>query len=375
MKFLLRWFAGAALLAAVAPVFSAEEKAKGAEMARVAIIKYVDKTGTKNFEYMPGSLQEAIGGSMHQKFEFTEADLTKVEPIVAQVRAKNKGVIGAKEAAEICRLADIDILIYGDFTYNKEEQEIEIHTNISLGSTDKFRLVPAVENRVDSTIFQAADKVATDIVAEITKVALEQQQAKGKAELDKKKKTQLEKTEKSTTWADINWNFQISAGPLLPLINRANARINMEGSAGVNALYRLRQAWHVGVLSSLAGIKTNSTTTGYTTDLTIASAAIGGGYFWDISPRWRATTLIGAGYYYGKYNSYNNCTSPNCSSGGGGFQSENFVVKNPFFTARAGIHFLIFSFFAVGLEGEYRMYYDAKPVNAVGGALTLSVVF
>ena len=84
--------------------------------ARVAIVKYQDKTGTKNFEYMPGSLQEAIGGSMHKKFEFIEADMSKVEPIVAQVRAKNKGVIGPKEAAEICRLADIDILIYGDFT-------------------------------------------------------------------------------------------------------------------------------------------------------------------------------------------------------------------------------------------------------------------
>lgn len=344
-------------------------------MARVAIVKYQDKTNTKNFEYMPGSLQEAIGGSMHKKFEFIEADAAKVETIVAQVRAKNKGNIGPKEAAEICRLADIDILIYGDFTYNKQEQEIEIHTNISLGSTDKFRLVPAVENRVDSTIFQAADKVATDIVVEITKVALEQQQAKGKTELDKKKKTQLEKTEKSTTWADINWNFSLTPGAIYPLLSRDNAQIKTEPSANILAMYRLKSRWHVGLFGSFTSLKSNANSTPYTANMDHVAAAATLGYYFDLSPRWRLTTMLGGGYYFGKLNVYNTCSSGNtmCSTSTGG--STDQQVKNPFFMARSGIHFLIFSFLSLGVEGEWRMYYDSKPVQTVGGALSLSVVF
>lgn len=372
MKFLVRRFIAVALISC-ATLHAAEEKPKTADMARVAIVKYQDKTGTKNFEYMPGSLQEAIGGSMHKKFEFIEADMSKVEPIVAQVRAKNKGVIGPKEAAEICRLADIDILIYGDFTFDKEAAEIEIHTNISLGSTDKFRLIVPTENRVDATIFQAADKVATDIVAEITKVAIEQQQAKGKSELDKKKKTQLDKTEKDKTWADVNWNFSLSPGGIYPLVSRDKAQVKTEPTASILAMYRLRSRWHVGVFASFASLKSNSNSTPYSTNMDHLAAAATVGYYFDLSPRWRLTTMLGGGYYFGKLNVYNTCSSNNCFSSGG--SSTEQQVKNPFFMARPGIHFLVFSFLSLGLEGEWRMYYDSKPVQTVGAALSLTVVF
>jgi len=375
MKPLLRRLAAVALIASTTLLYAAEEKPKTADMARVAIVKYEDKTGTKNFEYMPGSLQEAIGSSMHKKFEFVEADLGKVEPIVAQVRAKNKGKIGPKEAAEICRLADIDILIYGDFTFNKDEQEIEIHTNISLGSTDKFRLIVPTENRVDATIFQAADKVATDIVAEITKVALEQQQAKGKTELDKKKKTQLEKTEKSTTWADINWNFSLTPGATYPLVSREKAQVKAEPAASVLAMYRLRSKWHVGLFASFNSLKSNSNTSPYQTNMDHLAGAATLGYYFDLSPRWRLTTMLGGGYYFGKLSVYNTCSSSNTSCYSSGGTSTNEQVKNPFFMARSGIHFLIFSFLSLGVEAEWRMLYDSKPVQSVGGALSLSVVF
>lgn len=355
----------------------AEDKPKASDMARVAIIKYEDKTGTKNFEYMPGSLQEAITKSMHKKFEFVEADNAKVEPIVAQVRAKNKGKIGPKEAAEICRLADIDILIYGNFTFNKAENEIEIHTEISLGSTDKFRKMEPTENRVDATIFQAADKVAGDIVAEITKVALEQQQAKGKAVADakdKKGKTQLEKTEKSKTWADISWNFALTPMASYPLVNRDNASIKPEPGAGGYAMYRLRGRLHVGLFASFTSIRSNAKNAPYETNLDYLSAAATAGYYFDLSPRWRWTNAIGAGYYYGRLAVYNTCGN-STSCGGGAFNSISQDVKNPFFMARTGIHFLIFSFLALGIEAEYRMLYDSKPVHGIGGALALSVVF
>lgn len=359
------------IAALISPAFSAA----GPEAARVAIIKYDDKTGTKNFEYMPGSLQDAITKSMHKKFEFIEVDASKVEPIAAEIRAKNKGKIGPKEAAEICRRADIDILIYGNFTFDQTKNAIEINTDISLGSTDKFRTVTPVQNRVDATIFGAADKVAGDITVEITKVAQEQQQARGKLaeEKGKKGKTQLAKTEKEKTWADTNWMITLAGGPTLPLISRSNADPKVDGALDAIGVRRLKGGWHIGLLGSLGGIKSQSNSSGAKSELRFYAGAATGGYFFDLSPRWRATSALGLGYYFADFSRYQDCGS-NCANSG--FTGENFKVKNPFAVARLGIHFLLFSFLSLGLEADYRMFFDsAGPVQAAHATLSIAAVF
>ncbi|MBS0618695.1 MAG: hypothetical protein JSR44_10940 [Spirochaetes bacterium] len=172
---------------------TSEESAPKSDVAIVAIIRYDDKTGTENFGYMPDSLREAIGKALHSRFEFIDADAAQIEQIVAQVRSQNAGKLTAQEAAEICRLADIDILIFGNFIFDKNKNAIEIRTNISLNASDVSRNPQPIENKVDATIFQAADKVAADIVTEIAQVAREQQQAKGKTVVETDEKIQLEK--------------------------------------------------------------------------------------------------------------------------------------------------------------------------------------
>ncbi|MBS0617462.1 MAG: hypothetical protein JSR44_04695 [Spirochaetes bacterium] len=350
----------------------AQAAAPKSEMARVAVILYEDKTGTQNFGYMPESLQKAIIGSMKTKFEFIEVDAAKIEPIAAQVRTKNKGIIGAKEAAEICRLADIDILIYGNFIFNDAEKEIAILTEISLGSTDKYRTLPPKQNRVDASIFQAADYVAADIVQEIAKVALEQQQAKGKAELSNKKKTQLEKIEKSKTWADINWSFALSAGPLLPLVSNSQANIRTQPAVSLNSQYRLKDNWHVGLLLSVASFHSSSTNAPYNTSFDHGAAAATLGYFFDLSPRWRWTNLVGLGYYAGYIKTWVDCQTNNCGTSN---PTPDVKVSNPLFLARTGLHFMIFSFLALGLEAEWRIYYDSKPLMGAGALLTITGMF
>lgn len=373
MKYFLR---SVALLATLAASMTSVAAAN-ADAARVAIIKYDDKTGSKNFEYMPGSLQEAITKSMHKKFEFNEVDASKVEPIAAEIRAKNKGKLTPKEAAEICRKADIDILIYGNFTFDKANNEIEIHTEISLGTPDKFRSLQPTENRVDATIFQAADKVAGDITAEITKVAMEQQQKKGKEikdAKDKKGKTQLEKTEKTKTWAEMNWMFTAAVGPSMPLISRDNADPKVDGMISAYGMKRLKGGWHVGALGSFGGIKSVAKNSGTKTEIQAWAGAVTAGYYFDLSPRWRATTAIGAGYYFGELNRYVDCGS-NCSTSSS-FTSENTKIRNPFGVARAGIHFLIFSFLSLGLEADYRLFFDSsKPVQVGHASISISAVF
>lgn len=352
-------------------VFAADAKS---EAARVAIVRYIDKTNTQNFEYMPGSLQEAITQSMKKKFEFIEVNPTKVEPIISQVLAKNKGVMGPKEAAEVCRLADIDILIYGNFTFKQEDNRIVIHTEISLGSTDKFRNIKPTENRVDATIFRAADKVAGDIVSEIAKIAQEQQLAKGEeAKKDAKGKTQLDKTEKMKTWADINWNFGLFAGTSRGIISSDKVKQRFEPLVGAKASYRLRGAWHVGLAVQLNELQTAATQAPFNVEFIYTSAVATGGYYFDLSPRWRWTNDLGLGYYYGELDLSVNCREvQSCPFAP---EAGRSVVKNPMLSVRSGIHFLIFSYFSVGLEGQYQMLYDSKPVNVLGASLVLSAIF
>lgn len=351
------------------------EKAASAGAARVVILPYEDKTGTQNFEYMPGSLQEAITNSMHEKFEFNEVAAAKINPVAARIAKKNNGNLGAKEAAQICREADIDILIFGDFVFNTQSNAIEIHTKISLGSTDKFRVLETVTNKVDSTIFHAADKVATNIVAEITKVVREQQEARGKAaETEKNNKAQLKKTEKRKTWADVNWNFALGIGAGYPLANLDNASVKIEPAVNAYGMYRLKGNWHVGLSMMLAEILSHKENGPYETQIIYLATAANAGYYFDIAARWRVTTAVGLGYYIGKFS-----VSSTCPAGDTQCFAPNTVpetqIRNPFAMAHAGIHFLIFSFLSVGVQTEYRMLYDAKPLHTMGGYLTLAYVF
>lgn len=355
----------------LAQAFAADAKS---EAARVAIIRYIDKTNTQNFEYMPGSLQEAITESMKKKFEFIEVDPTKVEPIVSQVLAKNNGVMGPKEAAEVCRLADIDILIYGNFTFKEADNQIVIHTEISLGSTDKFRKIEPTENPVDATIFRAADKVAGDIVAEIAKVAQEQQIAKGEeAEKDKKGKTQLDKIEKSKTWADIHWTIGASLGASRSFVNGEEAVIRVVPDVGVKTAYRFRGPWHLGFGANISQLYSEARHNPSNTNLMFGFAQVLGGYYFDLSPRWRWTNDLGAGYYYGELQVWTGCHSNSfCTQSP---YSGRSIVKNPMFSARTGIHFLTLSFLSIGLDAEYRILYDGQPIHAVAGSLVVSIVF
>lgn len=351
------------------------ESAPSPEAARVAILLYDDKTQTQNFGYMPGSLKEAITQSMREKFEFNEVDTENVDPIVATIKNANKGVIGPREASEICRKANVDILIFGEFTFIEEKNAVSIRTRISLGSTDKFKELAAIENPVDATIFQAADKVATDIVEEITKVAKEQQLAKDSAaEADKKGKTTLEKTDKAKTWADTNWMVSAGMGAQIPMVASEKAQMVLRPIANLNADYRLVGAWHVGVVASYGDLMTRQARANASTLTALMGHFTGAltlGYFIDFHPRWRWTNRLGLGYYAGRFRMY----QENCQSNCDDVPDTTLRVKNPAFIAQSGIHFLIFSYLSVGLEARYQVLYDGTPLQAAGGLLTLTTMF
>lgn len=127
-------------------------------------------------------------------------------------------------AATFIKTNHTDILILGNFVFDDEAQEILVTTFISIGAKDRFRELPLRRNKVNATIFSLAEKVADDIIEELTKIAKEQQDVR-KAGLDalaedtkgsrraKDQKLELFKPKVST----LGWQAYANGGYFLPL--------------------------------------------------------------------------------------------------------------------------------------------------------------
>lgn len=155
-------------------------------LAKVAILTYEDETATKNFGYMPNSLTEAIDKSLQKKFEYEREDPKKSE--AARKLIKPERSLHRQRSRSLLheeRCTDSGVR---QFTYYVANRQIVVETVISLGSEEKFRKLKERTNPTDATIFALADKVADDIVAEMTAIAKEQQEKEGKAKEQKQVK-------------------------------------------------------------------------------------------------------------------------------------------------------------------------------------------
>lgn len=335
------------------------------DLARVSIVRYEDITGTKNFGYMPDSLTEAIDKSLQKRFEYLREEPEKTDAAIVLFRKKNPQ-LNADSAADFCKKNNTDILIFGDFAFDNLTNEIVVRTSISLGSASKFRALPERRNPVNATIFKLADLVADDIVRNLTEIAKEQapdKQAKSGIQGKKEEKLELKKTT-TTAWSETNWNITPGLTVLLPLNSSFAGNRVPQGMLSLAAERRLIGGLYAGMRGSGMSVKVSS----ISIDLFTASAFLA--YHWQLSARWDLFAELGAGYYTGKY--FNNATcSSNCTAGGGG---ESFKINNPYFSARAGANFLIFSWLSLGLFGQGDIFYD-KPTPLYFGGGGASVGF
>jgi hypothetical protein len=168
-------------------------------LARLGILMYEDETGTKNFGYMPGSLTEAIDKSLQKKFEYVREEPADSEGNRRAIRAT--GMFDPKDAAVYCSKNNVQILIFGKFSFDAPSKQLVVTTYISLG-TDKIRTLKERRNAVDATIFSLADRVSDDIVAEMTLIAKEQRAAGKGSDAAAGGKVELAKI------VEINWAFK-----------------------------------------------------------------------------------------------------------------------------------------------------------------------
>lgn len=304
-------------------VFAAAKK----DLARLAILNFADETGTKNYGYLPHSLTEAIDRSLQQKFEYLREDPGAFAAA---------GAMDPERAAAFARSNNLDIVVHGSFTLDRSTKEVLVTTYLSFGGSAKFRRLKERKNPADATIFSLAEKVADDIVAEMTEVAKTQSTEKsvttetGKLELKK---------ENVTSWESKKWYISAEAGIAGPLSNNeglsnglgVTLRINRDlwrrmyigGELG----FAFTESQGNGCSGSICAPSGNNFEAGYATGVL--------GYAFYPGNRWRIFADVGAGTARGGFRE---------DAAQGKTDQTRFVLR-----AAIGVDFLITESVSIGL--------------------------
>lgn len=325
-----------------------QKKGEKEELATLSILNYEDKTGTKDFGYMPGSLNEAIDKALQKRFQYVKADATRSEKTAAQIKQKAKK-FGPEEAEAFCKQTNTDILVMGSFRFDKEENVIIITTRISLGSKENFRTLPEKRNPVDNTIFQAVEHVADSIILEMTKIALEQKEkakVAGKKEEPAKKneKMKLEKMKDTgPKWDGKNWNTGITLPGNIPVSTLGNYL----GPGGGVSLFGRRQIWGNVFLGSSFFFTYNDSKNTDSVKIELFSLGLiaSAGYEYRLSDRFRLISELGAGYYIARLRT--SYKRPNTNEYD---EALSKGMNNPAIRGGIGFHWLAFEKVFLGLE-------------------------
>lgn len=154
------------------------------DLARVGIVRFINNTDSDDFEWVEKSLPDAIDISMKARFEYVRLEESKVQAAAAQVtpvKIATGGDGGTRyskdDAAKIAQLSQADILIYGNFVADRQNEELVLHAVIFNAAGN--RVIGHVENRtpINAKIFKNIDQMAAEIVSEIYKFALQSSQS------------------------------------------------------------------------------------------------------------------------------------------------------------------------------------------------------
>jgi hypothetical protein len=364
LAYLQRSFAAGFLtLFFAAPGLYPADAKKG--LAKVAILTFEDETGTKNFGYMPNSLTEAIDKSLQKRFEYVREEPAKSESDRRNI--KSSGIFSAKEAAEYCRKNDVQILVFGKFAFDPKTKQIVVDTFISLGTEDKFRELKERRNPTDASIFSLADKVADDIVREMTGIAKEQLGSEKKtAELAKNEKLELKKSA-PVVWSSRKWQVNLAVGSAIPTSDLQSA-YSPSGALNLGANRLLWRGLYAGATAQFFKLNTKSGTGGsFSSSLLGIPVTANVGYsffFW--SDRWRFNAEFGVGYYFAKFEVKGASGSSEST-----IYTRNF--SNPVSRAAVSLQWLLFQWMPLGLELYHLTLYDQGQTSGKLLGLVLSV--
>lgn len=321
-------------------------------LAKVAILPYVDRTGTGNFRYLSTSLTEAVENSLKQKFEFVPADKASLNKATGRL-VKEEPRYNAVLASRLQSVSRSDILIFGYFRHDAAENQIVIYTYVSIANGNYFSSLPRVSNTVDATLFRAVEKVAADILAELAAIAQSQQKVSDQKTAKRPgNKMLLTRDAVRNDWARYYWRIGGSLLAFGRLPDRSGQEIGVRPGFSVNAERIIWKNFSLNASAEILPVKTKIGQAGTVLALNALDAMLGFNYHYQLSSLWELSVGASAGAFYGRYEKVPVCDSGQCSSFAGS-------AANPALTIRSAAHYLLFRHFAVGLEVRWTMLIDS----------------
>lgn len=141
-----------------------------ANLARVALFKFTDNTNSAQYEWLATSLPEAISNALHARFEYADAP---TEGILSPATRE--------DADALAVLLKGDIFIYG--SYSLRETQLVVNATIYNAAAKKIIGRVEVESPLNTRLFSAVDRLASDIVGEIYDFALAGKEPSGESSL------------------------------------------------------------------------------------------------------------------------------------------------------------------------------------------------
>lgn len=157
----------------------AAEPAKGSDLARVAIMTFINASDSANHEWVEKSLPDAINDSMRARFEFVRQDENKVSASAAKYKHVG-GEYSQLDADKIARESQSDILIYGNFRLNDAKDQLLLKAVIYNAQGKKVIGTIEDSSNLDAKLFKSIDRMAAGIVEKIYAFALAAEKEKGK---------------------------------------------------------------------------------------------------------------------------------------------------------------------------------------------------
>ncbi|GAB4442632.1 MAG: hypothetical protein OHK0011_25030 [Turneriella sp.] len=150
------------------------------DLARVAIVTFVNATQDKNYAWVENSLPEAIDGAMRQKFEYQSLDARTVQNI-ADAERKGNLTYTPEVVERIAQRAGADIIIYGNFTLedtatdgaSKSPPMIRVNAHVFKSADKKLIGTIAESSETNNRIFRQIDHIADEVVKSIYRYALQ----------------------------------------------------------------------------------------------------------------------------------------------------------------------------------------------------------
>ena len=162
---LLSFFSGLSLYA------SEGKPKKSSNLARIAVIDFLDHTGSKNFGYLSKSISDAVNLYLKKRFEYKRVSPDKADSILVK-KYKVRKVKNIKELTQdtIIKLADdlgANVIIYGRYSYNENTHELEIYTSIYLKFAFRFIRMNTFKTSISVELFKVTQQLAREINSQI----------------------------------------------------------------------------------------------------------------------------------------------------------------------------------------------------------------